>query len=133
MSNVSAVVFVYEFFLNILNHIYTKYVKCFSSVIHYNGGLFQNICALCTSDISYNLPEDIGRRMIKKFTAFADIAPCVLLTVSTSETSVYFNETKRRYIRESCQLHTRLRKNLGSHRKRNVSKNGSSVIFWYKG
>jgi hypothetical protein len=35
--------------------------------------------------------------------------------VRTSETSVYFNETTRRYIIESCHLHTRRRENLKSH------------------
>jgi hypothetical protein len=34
---------------------------------------------------------------------------------STSETSVYFNETARRYVREGCHLHTLCRENLKSH------------------
>jgi hypothetical protein len=35
--------------------------------------------------------------------------------VRTSETSVYFSEIIRRYIPESCHLHTRRRENLKSH------------------
>jgi hypothetical protein len=35
--------------------------------------------------------------------------------VCTSETSVYFSETTRRYIPEVYQLHTRRRENLNSH------------------
>jgi hypothetical protein len=35
--------------------------------------------------------------------------------VYTSETSVHFNETTRRYIPEGCHLHTRRRGNLKSH------------------
>jgi hypothetical protein len=35
--------------------------------------------------------------------------------VSTSETSVYFNVTTRRYIPEESKLHTRRRENLKSH------------------
>jgi hypothetical protein len=38
-----------------------------------------------------------------------------------SETSVYYNETTRRYIPEGCQLDTRLRENLTSHLIRLVS------------
>jgi hypothetical protein len=34
----------------------------------------------------------------------------------TSETSVYFNETTRRYILENSKLHTRRRENLKSHK-----------------
>jgi hypothetical protein len=34
----------------------------------------------------------------------------------TSETSVYFNETTRRYIPEGYHLHIRRRENLNSHR-----------------
>jgi sugar diacid utilization regulator len=37
-------------------------------------------------------------------------------TVRTSETSVSFKETLRRYIPEDCQLHTCRRENLKSHR-----------------
>jgi len=36
--------------------------------------------------------------------------------VRTSETSVYYNETTRRYIPEGSNLHTRRRENLKSHR-----------------
>jgi hypothetical protein len=35
--------------------------------------------------------------------------------VRTSKTSVYFNETTRRYIPESCRLHTHRRETLKSH------------------
>jgi hypothetical protein len=35
--------------------------------------------------------------------------------VRTSETSVYYNETTRRYIPEGSDLHTRCRENLKSH------------------
>jgi hypothetical protein len=35
--------------------------------------------------------------------------------VRTSETSLNFNETTRRYSPESCHLHTRRRKDLKSH------------------
>jgi hypothetical protein len=35
--------------------------------------------------------------------------------VPASETSVYFNETTRRYIPDGCHLHTRRRENLKSH------------------
>jgi hypothetical protein len=35
--------------------------------------------------------------------------------VRTSETSVYFNETTRRFISEGCHLHIRRRENLKSH------------------
>jgi gamma-glutamylcysteine synthetase len=35
--------------------------------------------------------------------------------VHTSETSVYFNETIRRYISQGCHLHTRHRGNLKAH------------------
>jgi hypothetical protein len=34
---------------------------------------------------------------------------------SSSETSVYYNETARRYIREGCHIHTLRRENLKSH------------------
>jgi hypothetical protein len=36
--------------------------------------------------------------------------------VRISETSVYYNETARRYIPEGCNLHTRHRENLKSHK-----------------
>jgi hypothetical protein len=56
-------------------------------------------------------------------TAFWDIAPCSLeadwyfrnaycLHHQGDETPVYFNETARRYVPESCHLHTRRRENL---------------------
>jgi hypothetical protein len=68
-------------------------------------------------------------------TAFWDVAPCSLADVGgrfrgsyclhnnalfmeargTSEPSVYFNETTRRYIPESCRFHTRHLENLDSH------------------
>jgi hypothetical protein len=35
--------------------------------------------------------------------------------VRASETSVYYNETTRRYILEGCHLHTRRREDLKSH------------------
>jgi len=37
------------------------------------------------------------------------------MEVRTSETSVYCNETTRRYISEGSNLHTRRRENLESH------------------
>jgi hypothetical protein len=37
--------------------------------------------------------------------------------IPTSETSVYFNETARRYIPESCHLYTYRREDLKSHQK----------------
>jgi hypothetical protein len=40
--------------------------------------------------------------------------------VHTSETSVYFNETTRRYIPEGFRLHTRRRENLKSNTDGNV-------------
>jgi hypothetical protein len=59
---------------------------------------------------------------------FWDIAQCILVgvdrrfrvdlmmeTVRTCETSVYSNETTRRYIPEGSYLHTRRRENLKSH------------------
>jgi len=58
-----------------------------------------------------------------KMTAFWDVRACSLLevlmmeAVRTSETSVYFHETTRRYVPESCHLHTRRRENLKSHTK----------------
>jgi hypothetical protein len=55
-------------------------------------------------------------------TAFWDIAPCNLVEVAlimeavrTTETSVYFNETTRRYIPGRLSPHTRHRENLKSH------------------
>jgi hypothetical protein len=59
-------------------------------------------------------------------TDFWDVAPrrlsevdkrfaLMMESVHTSETSVYFNETTRRYIPKSCHLHTRGRKNFKSH------------------
>jgi hypothetical protein len=41
----------------------------------------------------------------------------VMEAIRTSETSVYFNETTRRYIPEGCHLHTRRRKNLKFHKR----------------
>jgi hypothetical protein len=38
-------------------------------------------------------------------------------TVSTSETSVYFNETTRCCVPEYCRIHTRRYKNLKSHKE----------------
>jgi hypothetical protein len=43
----------------------------------------------------------------------------MIKTVRGSETSVYFNETTRRYIPEGHHLHTRRRENLKSHTKTN--------------
>jgi len=40
--------------------------------------------------------------------------------VSTSETSVNFNVTTRRYIPEDSKLHTRRRENLKSHKMSRV-------------
>jgi hypothetical protein len=52
----------------------------------------------------------------KKMTAFLEIAPCILVeadrrfitimmgAVIAPETSVYLNETKRRYFQESCHF-----------------------------
>jgi hypothetical protein len=39
----------------------------------------------------------------------------VMEAVRTSETSVCFNDTTRRYIPEGCHFHTRRRENLKSH------------------
>jgi hypothetical protein len=52
--------------------------------------------------------------------AFWDVSPWSLVkltvaTVRTSETSVYFNESTRRYIPEGCHLHNRRSENLKSH------------------
>jgi hypothetical protein len=40
-----------------------------------------------------------------KMTAFWDIIVLMMEAVRTSETSVYFNETTRRYIAEGHRLH----------------------------
>jgi hypothetical protein len=40
--------------------------------------------------------------------------------VRTSETSVYFNDITRRYVAESCHLHTRRRENMKFHKDRDV-------------
>jgi len=48
--------------------------------------------------------------------------------VHTSETSVTFNETTRRYRPEGCHLHTRRRENLNSHKTTNVIKIGLTVL-----
>jgi hypothetical protein len=71
--------------------------------------------------------------------AFWDIAPCSLEVdrrfrnatcachqgdygdKHTTETSVYFNETTRRYIQEGCHFHTRRRENLKSHNFRSTA------------
>jgi hypothetical protein len=37
--------------------------------------------------------------------------------VRTSETSLYFNDTTRRYIPQGCHLHTRRHENLKYHKK----------------
>jgi hypothetical protein len=56
-----------------------------------------------------------------KTTAFWDVAPYSLALmmeeVRTCETSVYFNETTRRYIPEGCNLHIRRLENLKSHKR----------------
>jgi hypothetical protein len=39
----------------------------------------------------------------------------MLEAVRTSEMSVYFNKTTRRYIPDGCYLHTRRRENMNSH------------------
>jgi hypothetical protein len=46
----------------------------------------------------------------------AFIITLMMDAVHTSETSVYFNETTRRYIAESYHLHIRRRENLKSHK-----------------
>jgi hypothetical protein len=46
--------------------------------------------------------------------AIEALAMMMMEAVSTSETSVYFYQTKRRTIPESCHLHTRRRENLTS-------------------
>jgi hypothetical protein len=70
-----------------------------------------------------------------KMRTFSDTAPCSIVGVDrrfrgayclqqpgdddevrTSETSVCYNETTRRYIGEGSNLHTRRRKNLKSHK-----------------
>jgi hypothetical protein len=68
----------------------------------------------------------------KKLTAFWDIVPYGLVefsgrfialmmdAVRTSETSVYFNETTRRYIPEGCHLQTRRRENMVDFPIKNV-------------
>jgi hypothetical protein len=61
-----------------------------------------------------------------KMTAFWDVAPCSLIaltaeTVRTSEKLDYFHETIRRYIPESCLLHTCSHENLKSHKEKYVS------------
>jgi hypothetical protein len=43
------------------------------------------------------------------------IIALMMEVVRTSETSVHFNETTRRYIPESTKLHTRRHENLKSH------------------
>jgi hypothetical protein len=58
-----------------------------------------------------------------KITAFWVIAQYSLVALMmeaarTSQTSVYFNETARRYIPEGYRLQTRRRENLKSHAKR---------------
>jgi len=45
----------------------------------------------------------------------ASIIRAMMEVVRTSETSVNFNETTRRYIPEDSKLHTRRRENLKSH------------------
>jgi hypothetical protein len=57
-----------------------------------------------------------------KVTVFWDVAPCshvevdlMMEAVRTSEKSVNFNVTTRRYIPEYSKLHTRRRDNLKSH------------------
>jgi hypothetical protein len=39
----------------------------------------------------------------------------LMKAVRTADTSVYFDETTRRYIPDSCHLYTRRRENLKSH------------------
>jgi hypothetical protein len=39
----------------------------------------------------------------------------MMVEVGTSEMSVYFNETTRRYIPENCHRYSRCRENLKSH------------------
>jgi hypothetical protein len=45
----------------------------------------------------------------------------MLEALRTSETSVYFNETIRRYIQEGYRLHIRRRENLKSHTELSVA------------
>jgi hypothetical protein len=62
-------------------------------------------------------------------------------TVHISETSVYFNETTRRYIPEGCHLHTLLRHNVVRDFKINrkvtgcidylVSETGYTEVFMF--
>jgi hypothetical protein len=47
--------------------------------------------------------------------------------VSASETSVYSMDTRRRYIPENSNLHTRLRENLKSHSQVNIGKWNETV------
>jgi hypothetical protein len=44
----------------------------------------------------------------------------MVVAIHTSETSVYFNKTTRRYVPESFHLLTRRREYLKSHSKRNL-------------
>jgi hypothetical protein len=48
------------------------------------------------------------------YTTVQSIVIALMEVLRTSETSIYFNETTRRYIPESCHLHTRRRANLKS-------------------
>jgi hypothetical protein len=48
------------------------------------------------------------------YTTVQSLVITLIEVLRTSETSIYFNETTRRYIPESCHLHTRRRANLKS-------------------
>jgi hypothetical protein len=71
----------------------------------------------CESEIMESVKFQVLTAVGTKMTAFWGIAPCSLVEVEvrtyiammmeavcTSETSVYFNITTRRYIQEGCQL-----------------------------
>jgi hypothetical protein len=61
----------------------------------------------------------------------AYIIALMMEAVSTSETPVYFHETTRRYLPESCHLHTRRHENLKSQGYEYVyaSKRGGNFFY----
>jgi hypothetical protein len=68
--------------------------------------------------------------------SFLGSSALMMKAVPTSETSVYFHETLRRYIPECCHLHTRRRENLKSnltlivYRKRIIKMQLINKKFW---
>jgi hypothetical protein len=68
-----------------------------------------------------------------KFRIFWDVASCLMMeAVRTSETSVNFNVTIRRYIPEDSKLHTHRRENLLSHSSAGVSACFSFIVPRYR-